>query len=59
MKYKNQLHVVRRWRKDHKERGLCIECCQPAEPGKIRCQKHLDMQVDQRRGHNGKITCTE
>jgi hypothetical protein len=32
-------------RADHIERGLCRDCCEPAEPGKHSCTRHLRFAV--------------
>lgn len=34
------------WREQHKKLGLCVDCNDKAEEGRIRCQKHLDRQAE-------------
>lgn len=35
----------RSWRKDHTDKGLCLDCNNKAEPGYLRCKKHLEQNA--------------
>jgi hypothetical protein len=43
MKPKQQYN--RSWRKDHTDKGLCLDCNNKAEPGYLRCRKHLEQNA--------------
>lgn len=34
-----------KYRDEHKRAGLCVDCNREAEPGRIRCRHHLDLQA--------------
>ena len=36
-----QRRYKRKWRKTHRDKGLCIDCNKKAVPGRARCAKHL------------------
>jgi len=42
MTSENDRKRVNRWKQQHKELGLCVDCNEKAVDGYIRCQKHLD-----------------
>lgn len=33
--------TLKEWRKNQKEKGLCVHCASPVEPGHTLCAKHL------------------
>jgi len=44
----------RSWRKVHRDKGLCVDCNAKAEPGYLRCRKHLEQNAEiNRRRRNG------
>jgi len=48
-----------RYRNRQRERGLCLFCCNPAAPGRVRCKYHLARDYvstrNYRRNHPGHI----
>jgi len=39
---------------DHKRMGLCVRCCDKAEPGKIYCLTHAEAERDRQRKKHAK-----
>ena len=40
---------LKKWRANQKKQGLCIDCIDKVVPGKVRCQYHLDLQIEYRK----------
>jgi hypothetical protein len=49
-------NAVGRYRERHLEQGLCVDCPEPAKPGKIRCRYHAAYHRDINNRNNQKYT---
>lgn len=45
---------MREYRKKRKDSNMCIECNKKAEPGKVRCKKHLEYYSSKQRSHESR-----